>query len=575
MTFTVGHYLGERFKQIGLKKHFAVAGDYNLILLDQLIESCGAESQIYSCNELNCSFSAEGYAREHGIAAAVVTFSVGAISAMNGIGSAYAENVPVILVSGAPNTNDLGSDHILHHTIGTTNYQYQQEMLKHITCATEHIVSAQSAPERIDRVIRAALCERKPVYLEIACNVSAQPCARPGPLSQLLTPPSVDEKSMHKAIEASLHFIEQRKKIVILVGGKVRSAHAIEQTVALADALGCAVAVMGQAKSFFPETHPGFRGIYWGEISSPSTQALVEDADGVIALGPVWNDYSSVGWRALVRGKRVIEVQAEHTQVGETVYSGFGLRDCIKALIPKVPKRTETCQNKYTPYNVVAATDPDSALTNDEMCRQINALIDGRTTLFAETGDSWFNALRMQLPKGAKVETEMQWGHIGWSIPAVHGAALAAPDRRHIVMVGDGSFQFTAQEVSQMIRMKLPIIIFLINNRGYVIEIKIHDGPYNYIQNWNYAGLMEVFNGKKSDSQDIHSKDFGHHGLGLKAHTGAELAAAIEKAKAHTQGPTLIECVIEREDCTDLLVRWGKAVAQTNARKPQPQYPTL
>ncbi|WP_034959544.1 thiamine pyrophosphate-binding protein, partial [Komagataeibacter kakiaceti] len=177
MTYTVGHYLGERLAQIGLGHHFAVAGDYNLVLLDQLLEIEGLE-QVYCCNELNCGFSAEGYARARGAGAAVVTFSVGALSALNAIGGAYAENLPVILISGAPNSNDHGSGHILHHTIGTPDYSYQLEIAKRLTCAAVSITAAEDAPVLIDHAIRTALREKKPAYIEIACNISAQPCPR-------------------------------------------------------------------------------------------------------------------------------------------------------------------------------------------------------------------------------------------------------------------------------------------------------------------------------------------------------------------------------------------------------------
>src|SRR5271166_5637035 len=87
-TYTVGSYLAKRLSQIGLMHHFAVAGDYNLVLLDQLLTNKEL-TQVYCCNELNCGFSAEGYARAHGAAVAVVTFSVGALSAFNAIGGAY------------------------------------------------------------------------------------------------------------------------------------------------------------------------------------------------------------------------------------------------------------------------------------------------------------------------------------------------------------------------------------------------------------------------------------------------------------------------------------------------------
>src|SRR4029450_10462805 len=112
----------------------------------------------------------------------------------------------------------------------------------------------------------------------------------------------------------------------------------------------------------------------------------------------------------------------------------------------------------------------------------------------------------------ARFESEMQWGHIGWSVPAIFGYALGASDRRVVALIGDGSFQLTAQEVAQMIRQKLPAIIFLINNRGYTIEVEIHDGPYNNIKNWDYAGLIDAFNAEDG------------RGLGLVADTGGKVA---------------------------------------------------
>ena len=82
---TVGSYLAARLSQIGLKHHFAVAGDSNLVLLDELLMNKKLE-QVYCCNELNCGYAAEGYARACRAAAAVVTFGVGGLSATNTLG---------------------------------------------------------------------------------------------------------------------------------------------------------------------------------------------------------------------------------------------------------------------------------------------------------------------------------------------------------------------------------------------------------------------------------------------------------------------------------------------------------
>ncbi|CAL2268445.1 unnamed protein product [Prunus armeniaca] len=99
-------------------------------------------------------------------------------------------------------------------------------------------------------------------------------------------------------------------------------------------------------------------------------------------------------------------------------------------------------------------------------------------------GDSWFNCQKLKLPSGCRYEFQMQYGSIGWSVGATLGYARAAPTKRVIAFIGDGSFQVTAQDVSKMTRSGQRSIIFLINNGGYTIEVEIHDGPYNEIKNW-------------------------------------------------------------------------------------------
>ncbi len=74
-TYTVGNYLATRFEQMGLKHYFMVPGDYNLVLLDQLLWNKHVQ-QIGCCNELNAAYAAEGYARVNGAGAVVVTFNV-------------------------------------------------------------------------------------------------------------------------------------------------------------------------------------------------------------------------------------------------------------------------------------------------------------------------------------------------------------------------------------------------------------------------------------------------------------------------------------------------------------------
>ena len=107
-----------------------------------------------------------------------------------------------------------------------------------------------------------------------------------------------------------------------------------------------------------------------------------------------------------------------------------------------------------------------------------------------------------------------------------------------------------------MIRYGLNPIIFLINNGGYTIEVEIHDGPYNTIKNWDYAGLIDVFNA--GDGK----------GWSCRVTTEGELDAAIAKAHAH-DGLSLIEVKIDRDDCSRTLLEWGTHVAKNNGRPPR------
>jgi indolepyruvate decarboxylase len=541
-----------------LKHHFVVPGDYNLALLDQLLSNSDMQ-QIGCANELNASFAAEGYARAHGAAACVVTFSVGALSALNGIGGAYAENLPVILISGGPNTNDAGAQHLLHHTLGAHDFSYQRKIAEHLTCAAVAVSSADDAPFLIDHAIRTALREHKPAYIEIPCNLASTACASPGPISSLTQAVPSDPDTLQSAVEAAVAFLASRSKPMLLAGPKLRTAGAQAAFLKLAEALGSAVAVMPSAKGFFPEDHPQFAGIALGEVSTHGCNELLDWTDGLLCAGAVFTDYSTVGWTSLPAAKDMIEARIDRIILPGHDFSNIRMADFLSALADKVQKNPATMvqyarfQALNAPQAVVSA---QGKLTRHEIFLQVQAMLTTESTLFVDTGDSWFNGMYMKLPRGANFEIEMQWGHIGWSVPASFGYALAAPQRKIIVMIGDGSFQMTAQEVAQMILHKLPVIIFLINNQGYTIEVEIHDGPYNNIKNWDYAGLIDVFNA-----------DSGA-GKGLRAGTVDELAAAIQQANQNIEGPTLIECAIDRDDCTRQLISWGRRVATANARPP-------
>jgi indolepyruvate decarboxylase len=114
--------------------------------------------------------------------------------------------------------------------------------------------------------------------------------------------------------------------------------------------------------------------------------------------------------------------------------------------------------------------------------------------LFVDNGTA-FTLFGLKFPPKCTLVGSVNWGSIGYSVGALLGALTAAPERRHILFVGDGSFQVSAQELSTILRHDHKPVIFLVNNGGYTIERGYlgKDEAYNDIANWSYADLPKVF----------------------------------------------------------------------------------
>ena len=130
---TLGSHLARRLVQAGVTDVFSVPGDFNLTLLDHLMADPDL-NLIGCCNELNAGYAADGYARSRGVGACVVTFTVGGLSVLNAIAGAYSENLPLICIVGGPNSNDYGTNRILHHTIGLPDFSQELRCFQTVTC---------------------------------------------------------------------------------------------------------------------------------------------------------------------------------------------------------------------------------------------------------------------------------------------------------------------------------------------------------------------------------------------------------------------------------------------------------
>jgi TPP-dependent 2-oxoacid decarboxylase len=563
---TVGEYLARRLEQSGARHYFTVPGDFNLVLLDQLLKNSNLQ-MIGCCNELNAGYAAEGYARANGIGALVVTYSVGGLSALNAVACAYAEDLPVIAISGGINSDSDADGHVIHHALGEVRYDYMRQIYEHVTAGAFAIRRLDDAPTVIDRAIETALRCRKPVYLEIDCNLAALPVPAPAP-RQFESGHRSDPVALEAAVAHAADFLASVNRPVLVAGPRIRPAAAQAAFRRLADSSGYAVAAQPAAKGMFPEDHPAYAGLYWGPVSSPGVASLVESADAYLFAGGLLSDYSTAGYSTLIDPRKLLLANPDDVRLPGARYTDVAVADFLAALAKKVrPNRASldefSLDREDFPgrANGTGSSSPSTPLTTRSVWAKVQSVLSEQTALLVETGDSWFNGLKTRLPHGGRFEIQFQAGSIGWCCPATLGYALGSPAQTRVIsMIGDGSFQLTAQEVSTMVRYGTRPIIVLLNNRGYTIEAEIHDGPYNRIKNWDFAGLMKVFNAGEGK------------GLGLHAATVGEFDAAMERARAH-DGPCLIEVPLDPHDCSKELREWGSRVAAANGRAPRTSSP--
>ena len=210
---TVGEYLAQRLKALAISHIFGVVGDYVLGLMDVLLAN--DLQLIATCNELNAGYAADAYGRRKGISVVCVTYNVGGLSLVNAVTGAYAELVPMIVISGAPSTAQQRQKLLLHHT--AVDYNLQLEVFEKITVSAIRITNPTQAARQIDLTIAACLRKRRPVYIEIPSDIVNQPC----PVSEIVdlpTNPIIDQQALSEAVEEAVELLEQSQHPVILAG---------------------------------------------------------------------------------------------------------------------------------------------------------------------------------------------------------------------------------------------------------------------------------------------------------------------------------------------------------------------
>ena len=538
MKIKIGDYLIEKLKEFNVDSIYGVPGDYNLGFLDHIDDAQGIE-WVGNCNELNAAYAADGYARIRGFAAMVTTFGVGELSAVNGIAGSYAESVPVVKITGMPTTEVQENRLFVHHTLGDGEFNRFSKMFEEIT-VTHTILSEMNAKDEIDRVLRDCYIYKKPVYIGLPVDVAEKEIE--------VTPGKIDlevksnPETLVQFVEAVKNLVSNSKGQFLLADFEVIREGLESELANFVNNIKIPAGSLSLGKTAIDETNEYFAGIYTGKLSSDLMKEVITASDLGIYVGVKLTDCTTAGFSCINSELHTVEIMANCALVNGKKFKNIRMKDAIEAI--------QAAKLAFSnPVKIKKVEEPKFVANNDlivanRFFKQIESFLEEKDVLVAETGTSFYGAANLRMPKGASFVGQALWGSIGYALPAILGTQMADLTRRNILLIGDGSLQLTAQEISTMLREDTKPVLFILNNDGYTIERVIH-GPrrhYNDINMWNYAELANVFGLKNRKA------------LNFKVTTEKELQDAMNTINANRGQLAIVEVIMDMDDAPQFLI---------------------
>ena len=554
MKESIGNFLLRRLQEAGIQHIFGVPGDYNLGLMQQL-EDRGAPAWIGNCNELNASYATDAYARINGIGAMIVTHGVGTLSAVNGIAGAYSEHVPVILISGSLPLRAVQRGDLMHHTLIDPEKGDLCRIFAELTAAQARI-TPENAVAEIDRLILTAWRRKLPVYMELPSDIPYLEIEVPDSPLKLEMAPS-DRQNLKATTQMILERLHSAKSPAFLLDMDALRFDVSTQIVELAERFQMQVAVMNCAKGAFPENSGHYVGTYVGSIaSSPATRSAIEGSDCLLTIG-YRRVETTVGFFTDKLPASAIHLNSDSVDTAAKNYQGVYITELLQSLID-ASSDVITKKQPIRPSKPVPVMPSDDPLTQDAYWKAIQNFLRPGDVIVVEDGASSAGMGRLTLPDDSTYITgAFVWCSIGYATPALLGAILASPGRRHILLTGEGSLQMTVQELSTVMRCDLKPFIFVINNAGYTVERAVlgKDAKYNDVANWRYSELPRVFSrDKKAETYVVQ--------------TSNELQKVLDSPHSEL---VFVESVMDKYDAPVDLIVGGHALADSDYGVPGPQ----
>ena len=469
---------------LGIKHIFLLPGGGCMHLVDSL-GRCADLEYICCLHEQAAGIAAEAYSQyTNNIGVALVTTGPGGTNIITPVASAWIDSIPLLVISGQVKRCDMIGESRLRQ-----RGNQEIDIVSLVKPITKYAVSVLE-PERIKYYLEKAVYLARtgrpgPVWIDIPLDVQAAMIDEKKLLGFTLPLNSSQEKkNIQKAVEKTIFLLNSSQRPVILAGNGIRLAKALGDFLTLVEYLKIPVLTTWKAIDFFPEDYEFFFGRP-GSVGQRAANFIQQNADFIMVVGARL-DLPQVGFNytnfARCAKKIIVDIDPAELKkfnipIDVPVCSDAGefirelLRNIDKIRLQDISFWINRCKEWKRKYPVVLKeywkekkyvnTYVLIEVLSDLLCED-DVLVPGSSGSCSEITMQVF-----KVKKGQRIFNSPGLGSMGFGIPASIGACLASGGKRTITIVGDGGLQHNIQELETIVRLKLPIKIFVLNNNGY------------------------------------------------------------------------------------------------------------
>ncbi len=479
-------------------------------------------------HEQGAAHAADAYARISGnFGLCIATAGPGALNLTMGIATAYKDSVPLLIITGDIPTNLRGCNVFQEIeickvfkpiTLNSSNINNPEEGILKLKEAINQFEYGKTGPIHISfpRDILQAQVDESLIYKEAEYS-------------------KTNIKELNVQINAAIKVIEKAKKPAILVGAGVIWSNATDKVLNFAEKHKIPISTTYHSQGIFPDEHPLKLGMM-GTRGTEASNYAGENSDVLISLGSRLSERT----KASIGSCKIIQVNLDEKTLKGEINIQTDVGEFIDSLNDLKVPNTKKWLNELSTYPTYHKIKTDYNEVPIKPQRAIQEILDAaEDSIIVNDAGSHTTWLTLLHKKNSKFIFSGGFAPMGYAIPGSVGASLANPQKSIVVIVGDGGFQMTSQELATITQLNLPILICIINNSSLGI-----------IKQWQkiyYGNTYEV---------ELQNPDFiklaeSYH-IKAKRIKSPEKIFQIVKTALNLRKPYLIEIIVDKEESIPL-----------------------